>query len=62
MKPEHNSRRALIREWMSLPQSERRTAEQASAFAAKAATKPFPCSGDRFSRILVWLTPRLNRA
>ncbi|WP_158915538.1 hypothetical protein [Caulobacter sp. S45] len=47
---------------MSLPQSERRTAEQASAFAAKAATKPFPCSGDRFSRIMVWLTPRLNRA
>ena len=61
MKPEHNSRRAIIREWMSLPQSERRTTDQAAAFAAKAATKPFPCSGDRAQRIQAWLAPRVNR-
>jgi hypothetical protein len=62
MKPEHNARRAVIREWMSLPQSERRTTDQAAAFAAKAAAKPFPCSGDRYQRILVWLSPRISRA
>ena len=33
MKPEHNARRTIIREWMSLPRDKRQTEEQAAAFA-----------------------------
>ena len=62
MKPEHDSRRAIIREWMSLPRDERRTADQAAAFAARATNKHlFRCSGDRSQRILVWLSPRIGK-
>jgi hypothetical protein len=62
MKPEQRPRRTLIREWMALPKAERRTPEQAQAFAAKAAAaSTFDCSGDRRQRILVWLQPRIGR-
>jgi len=63
MKPEHDPRRAIIREWMSLPRGERRTADQAAAFAAKMTEKhAFRCSGDRYLRILAWLSPRTAKA
>lgn len=37
MKPEHEERRKIIREWMSLPKDKRQTEEQAKPFAKKAA-------------------------
>jgi len=36
MKPEHEARRKLIREWMSLPKDKRQTEEHAESFAKKA--------------------------
>src|SRR5437764_1059344 len=33
MRPEHDTRRAIIREWMSLPKEKRRTGKQAETFA-----------------------------
>jgi hypothetical protein len=35
MKPEHLERRKIIREWMALPQDQRRTRAQAEVFAKK---------------------------
>ena len=35
MKPEHEARRKIIREWMSLPKDKRQTEEQAKPFAKK---------------------------
>ncbi|HMG49012.1 MULTISPECIES: hypothetical protein [Inquilinus] len=63
MKPQHGPRRVIIREWMTLPQGERRTADQAAAFAAKASERHgFRCSGDRHQTIMAWLLPRTGRA
>src|SRR6266849_3199423 len=54
MRPEHDARRAIIREWMSLPGDKRATEEQAAAFAMNAIEKhEFRCSGDRQQRIMV---------
>ncbi len=36
MKPEHETRRKIIREWMALPKDKRQTEEQAKPFAKKA--------------------------
>jgi hypothetical protein len=36
MKPEHEQRRKIIREWMSLSKEKRQTQDQADAFATKA--------------------------
>jgi hypothetical protein len=59
MKPEHDTRRAIIREWMSLPRDKRQTEEQAAAFAMKTIEKKeFRCSGDRHQRVMAWLLPR----
>jgi hypothetical protein len=35
MRPEHDARRKIIREWMSLPRDKRATVVQATAFAKK---------------------------
>ena len=51
MRPEHDARRAVIREWMSLPKEKRKTEEQAAAFAKKAMER-VPCSGDVYQRIM----------
>jgi hypothetical protein len=59
MRPEHDARRTVIREWMSLPRDKRQTQEQVAAFARKATeTHAFTCSGDRYQRIMAWLLPR----
>jgi hypothetical protein len=59
MRPENKARRAIIREWMSLPSEKRRTAEQATEFGRKAIEKhDFKCGGDREQRIMAWLKPR----
>ena len=63
MKPEHDARRKIIREWMSLPGDKRATEEQAMAFAKKAIEKhEFRCSGDRQQRIMAWLLPRIKNS
>ena len=60
MRPEHDARRAIIREWMALPKEKRQTEEHAATFAKKAAER-VPCSGDRYGRIMSWLLPRLAK-
>ncbi len=69
MKPEHEARRKIIREWRSLPKDERQTKEQAEAFARKAmdrvrssgpgyrgTTPPNP-----YQKIMRWLLPRIGK-
>jgi hypothetical protein len=69
MKPEHEARRKIIREWMSLPKDKRQTEEQAAAFAMKVmervpsrgpgyrgATPPNP-----LQLIMRWLLPRVGK-
>jgi hypothetical protein len=63
MKPENKARRAIIREWMSLPRQKRQTAQQAAEFGLKTVEKhAFPSSGDRQRKIMVWLTPRIGKS
>jgi hypothetical protein len=63
MRPEHEARRTVIREWMSLPRERRQNEEQAAAFATQAAEKhKFTCSGDRYRRIMAWLLPRTAKS
>jgi len=61
MRPEHDARRAIIREWMSLPKEKRRTQEQAAVFAKKARDR-IPRSGDPYARIMRWLLPRTGKS
>ena len=60
MKPEHQERRKIIREWMALPQDKRRTAAQVEAFARKTmeriAFRPVP-----YRQIVSWVQPRAGR-
>jgi hypothetical protein len=62
VKPEHNARRTIIREWMSLSRDKRHTEQQATDFAAKSLERhKFRCSGDPRRRIMAWLLPRTGR-
>jgi hypothetical protein len=62
VKPENKARRAIIREWMSLPREKRQTGEQAAAFALQAiARHEFRYNGDRPRRIIAWLLPRIGK-
>jgi hypothetical protein len=47
MRSEHEARRAIIREWMSLPKEKRETEKQAEGFAKKVKER-VPCSGDPY--------------
>jgi hypothetical protein len=60
MKPEHDVRRVVIREWMSLPKERRSTKEQAAAFAQAAAGR-IPGPGDQAAKFMAWLGSRLNK-
>ena len=60
MKPEHETRRKIIREWMSLPKDKRQTEDQAKPFAKKAMER-IPSSGDPYRQIMSWLLPRLGK-
>lgn len=63
MRPENATRRAIIREWMTLPRDKRQTEEQAAVFAQKAIEKhDFRGSGDRQRRIMAWLMPRIGKS
>ena len=59
MKPEHETRRKIIREWMSLPKDKRQT-ETAKPFAKKAMER-IPSSGDPYRLIMRWLLPRIGK-
>jgi hypothetical protein len=61
MKPEHEMRRKIIREWMALPTDKRQTEEQAKPFAKKAMER-IPSSGDPYRRVMSWLLPRTGKA
>jgi hypothetical protein len=63
MRPEHDVRRKVIREWMSLPRDKRRTQEQAAAFAMKAveANTIGRSREDPYQRIMGWLLPRTGK-
>ncbi len=61
MRPEHEARRKIIREWMSQPKLKRQTKEQAEAFAIKVKER-VPCSGDPYHRIMGWLVPRIAKS
>ena len=60
-KPEHETRRKIIREWMSLPKDMRLTEEQAKPFAKKAMER-IPSSRDPYQQIMRWLSPRIGKA
>jgi hypothetical protein len=57
-------RRKVIRQWMALPKDKRQTAEQAAAFAKKAAEQNELKRGHRdlYDRIMGWLLPRVGRS
>jgi hypothetical protein len=62
MKPEHDARRTIIREWMSLPRDKRQTPEQTATFALKVIEKhQIRCSGEPYQRVMAWLLPRTGK-
>jgi len=61
MKPEHETRRKVIREWMALSKDKRQSEEQAKEFAKKAMER-IPGSSDPFRQIMGWLLPRTGKA
>jgi hypothetical protein len=60
MKPEHEARRKIIREWMSLPKDKRQTEEQAKPFA-KQAIGQIPSAGDPYRQIMTSLLPQATK-
>jgi hypothetical protein len=62
MRPEHDARRTIIREWMALPRDKRETQEQTANFAKKAIERhQVPCSRDPYQAIITWLLPRTGK-
>ena len=60
---DHETRRKIIREWMTLPKDKRQTDEQAAAFAKKAAQQnEFRSRRDPYQRIMGWLLPRAGKS
>ena len=59
---DHETRRKVIRQWMSLPK-DKRTAEQAADFAKKALEQNElqPSRRDPYQRVMGWLLPRTGR-
>jgi hypothetical protein len=60
---DHETRRKVIRQWMSLPKDKRQTAEQAAAYATKAVeeNKLRLSRRDPCERMMSWLLPRVGR-
>jgi len=62
MRPDHDLRRRVIREWMLLPRNRRRTIEQAEEFAAKVlGANTLAGRADPHRRVMAWLTARMAR-
>lgn len=60
MKPEHQERRRIIREWMALPRDKRQTNAQVDAFARKAMVR-IAFRPDPYRQIVNWVLPRVGR-
>jgi len=60
MKPEHEERRKIIREWMALPREKRQTDAQVEAFARKM-TGRIAFRPDPYRQIVSWVQPRAGR-
>ena len=60
---DHETRRKIIRQWMSLPKDKRQTAEQVAAFAKKAVEENELQNSrrDPYQRMISWLLPRVGR-
>jgi len=60
---DHETRRKIIRQWMSLPKDKRQTAEQAAAFGKEAAeeNKLQHSRRDPYQRVMGWLLPRVGK-
>jgi len=60
---DHETRRKVIRQWMTLPKDKRHTAEQAADFAKKALEQNElqPSRRDPYERVMGWLLPRAGR-
>ena len=61
MRPEHDTRLAIIREWMGLAKDKRQTEQQAAAFATSVMAR-VPSVRNPHQRIMQWLAPRTGRA
>jgi hypothetical protein len=61
MRPEHDARLAIIREWMALSKDKRQTEQQAAAFATTVMAR-VPSVRHPHQRIMRWLLPRIGRA
>ena len=63
MRPEHDLRRKVIREWMLLPRDKRQNQEQAAAFATKVVQANTIGShrDDPHKIVMAWLAPRVGR-
>jgi hypothetical protein len=69
---DHNTRRKIIREWMTLPKDKRQTEEQAVVFAKRATQQnefhrsrrdPNPqFRRDSYEKVLGWLVPRAGKS
>jgi hypothetical protein len=64
MRPDHDLRRKVIREWMLLPRDRRKTHEQATAFATRAVEANTIARGreDPHQIVMAWLSPRIGKA
>jgi hypothetical protein len=60
MKPEHQERRKIIREWMVLPQEKRQTEAQVETFARKMMVR-IAFRPDPYGQIVSWVQPRAAR-
>jgi hypothetical protein len=60
---DHETRRKVIRQWMSLPKDKRHSAEQAAEFAKKTVEQnEFQASRrDPYERVMGWLSPRTGK-
>jgi hypothetical protein len=61
MRPEHDLRRKVIREWMLLPRDKRQTQDQAAAFAARVVQANTIGREDPHDTVMAWLSPRIGR-
>lgn len=60
MRPEHDVRKAIIREWMRLPKDQRQSDKQAEAFAAKVMERVASVDNPQH-RVMQWLLPRTGK-
>ena len=61
---DHETRRKVIRQWMSLPKDKRQAPEQAADFARKAVEQNELQASRRgpYERVVGWLLPRTGRS